>query len=331
MIKYLISLLFFVSFSFAESRPCIDTLAGAKYPDALRAIPNHFAIGGFAKTFDDFFPVAKNELERGRELIRVNLTWSDSHSYGDSDIPFIKKEAKRYQILCKLYPGKVELATFTEHNVTKPDRYHDIVQKSAPDCTIVNTPWRGALSKKYKNEVHGTHGPVNGAYNFSYDGTNSVDSNVVKDRQTHSNAQMFCVWHPRLNLKWGDKDTTPRPQRNAIPSKEFLQSLVYLFSNKGPFEIPKKWLVKSHAERHNAQDAKGDKLLIISPIKSDSIKLKKGAFEVERLPYFGSYEGGGYRYYSDQMGFKFGPNLEVYQGGKKYGVINGGFRGLTYR
>lgn len=329
--RILLFFFLFISSAYADFRPCIDTLGAPKYPNELRAIPNHFGIGSFAQTFGDFFPVAKKELERGREKIRVNLTWSDTHSYGDRDIPVIKKEAKRYQILCKLYPGKIELATFTEHNLNRPDKYHDIVQKSAPDCTIVNTPWKGALSKKYKNEIHGGGKPPSGAYNFSYDGTNSVDSNVSAAKSLYRASDMLCMWHPRLNGKWNMADKTPRPQRQAWPSKELLQSLIYLFTERGTFTLEKKFLVKSHSERHNAGDIKGDKLLIISPYKTDSIKLKHGALTEATLPYYGPYTEGGFRFYSSSMGYKLGANLDIWQGGRIRGTINAGFRGLSYR
>lgn len=320
-------------------RPCVDTLAAAKFPGVLSAIPKNYAIGGFAKAFGDFFPVAKKELEAGREYIRVNLIWSDSHTYGDKDNKTIISEARRYQILCAQYPDRtIELAPFTEHNVKDPSKYLNLAQANAPNCKIINSPWKGGISTKYKNEIHGDGRTVNPPYNYSYDGTNSVDSNFVADLQKHSKADIFCAWNPRLNLKWSMKDTTPRDQRKALPSKEMLKSLVYLFTPKGEFNIPGKWLVKSHAEKHNATDTKGDKLLIISPIRQlDSKKkplpiiLKRGGQKVVTLPYYGTYDGGGYRYYASGWGYQYGATLAVTIGNKQYGTINGGFRGPTFR
>jgi hypothetical protein len=110
-----------------------------------------------------------------------------------------------------------------------------------------------------------------------------------------------------------------------------LESLVYLFSNKGRFEIPKNWLVKSHAEKHDKNDKKGDKLLIISPIKAAAIELKRAGKLIAKLAYYGSFQGGGFRYYWQKFGYQAGADLDVFIGKKKYGVINAGFRGLTYR
>lgn len=326
------------SCAYAEQIKCIDTLAAAQYGQELKHIPVEYGIRGFAKKeFGDFYPVARKELERGRVWVGVNLLWSDTHTFGQKDMAFVLKEAKRYQPLCTFYPGRIELTTFTEHNLLDPDKFHDQVAKVAPDCEIVNSVWKGALSKKYKNEVHGNHAkPNKGRYNYSYDGTNSVDSNVVAMLDRHKDAEVFCMWHPRLNLRWRDKDTANRVQRvreakERSPDRNMLHSLTYLFLPPGPISIPKNWLVKSHAEKHDANDAKGDKLLIISPVKAPAIVLKRDGVELARLPYYGSFEGGGYRYYWNRFGYVAGPRLEVLIGKKKYGTINGGFRAPTFR
>lgn len=317
--------------------PCIDTLAAAQYGGQLKHIPLDYAIGGFANTFGDFFPVAKKELQRGRKYIRVNLLWSDSHSFGDKDLKPAIKEARRYQSLCTAYPDRtIELSPFTEHNLSNPDKLLDVIQANAPNCKIINSPWRGKLSSKYKNEVHGDHAKPSGRYNYSYDGKNAVDSNVTNDLKTHSGADIFCIWHPRLNLKWSMKDPAGRPQRlkeakDRRPNKKLLQSLVYLFTGKGETSIPGKWLVKSHAEKHEKGDLKGDKLLIISPVKGKAVQLKRSGKNVGKLNYYGTFDGGGYRYYAPKFGYQYGKDLDVFIGQKKYGVINGGFRDGYFR
>lgn len=340
--------------SVTAQNKCIDTLGAAKYPGVLRAIPNDICIGAFARTFGDFFPVARSELAAGRACMRINLIWSDSHAYGDKDLKFVQSESKRYNALCAQYPDrKIEIAPFTEHKLARPDKYLEAVRANAPNCSFaVNTPWTGAYTSnsQFKNEIHGTHGKPNiqgVSWNFSHDGTNSVDRDIKKDLSTYSGASTFCVWHPRLNLKWSMADTTPRPERKAKPTADFLRSLAYLFTPKGPVSLPPKWIVKSHSENHGpdpvtgAPDSKGDKLLIISPVKVTykengktkvrPIILKRGGLEIGRLTYYGSFQGGGWRYYAPQMGYKYGPNAEVWIHTKNYGVINGGFRAGTFR
>lgn len=319
-----------------SSRPCMDVLGAAKYPGVLDVIPKHYAIGVFANTFGDAFPIIKRELEAGRSYARVNLLWSDSHSYGDADKTAIKREAGRYQQLCKSFPGRVALAPFTEHNLRDPEKYLDFTQKHAPDCKIVNSVWRGNFTRNatYINEVHGDHAPpkVPGvSYYYSYDGENANDANVSADIQRHANAAMFCMWNPRNNGKWSMNDTTPRPARQGWPSRDILSAQIYLFSGKGQTSISKNWIIKPLSERHGAGDLKGDKLLIIAPIRSNQITLRRNGQKVGVLKYYGSYQGGGFRYYAQVMGWKLGAALDVFINGKQYGTINAGFRDGIFR
>lgn len=321
-------------------RPCIDTLGAAKYPKALRVIPKHFGIGGFAKTFGDFFPTAKKELEQGREFIRVNLLWSDSHSYGDKDISFIRMESQRYDTLCQRFPGRIEIAPFTEHNLTNADKYLKIVADAAPHCgKPVNSVWKGSFTKNpaYKNEAHGSHKPpkIPGvSYNWSDDGRSSVDTNFPDSIKLHSRADLVCAWHPCNNGKYSMKDSTPRPQRKGWCSEDMLRSLVYLFTDKGYTSLPKNYISKSHSDNHSylgKPDPRGDKLLIIAPIQANEVILKKQGKKVGTLPYYAPFDGGGYRYYAPQMGWKYGPGLDVFINNKKRGTINGGHRENAYR
>lgn len=309
----------------------LDLLAGAKYPkEVIKHLPSGWALGVFANTFGDAFSLVEKVAKGGKcPLIRVQLVWKDDHKFGTKELQLAIKEAKRYEKIRG--HSQIELSPFCEHNLNNPDEWLSKVQAAAPSCRIVNTPWKGALSKRFKNEVHGDHKKPTGPYNYSYDGTNSVDSNVTKDKQAHSDSDVFFFWHPRFNLKWSMKDTTPRPQRKAFPSSDLIKSVAYLATDKGDTSIPKNWLVKSHAEKHDAQDQKGDKLLIISPKKASEIILKRAGRVIDKLRLYGSFAGGGWRYYSQNWGYKLGANLDVWLGGKNYGVINGGFRDPSFR
>lgn len=97
--------------------------------------------------------------------------------------------------------------------------------------------------------------------------------------------------------------------------------------------LPKKWISKPMADPHKG-DAKSNKLCIISPVKAKFIVLTSKNWST-RLPYFDTYKGGGYRYYSAGWGYEIAqraeqiagsPLCEVWANGKKYGVINPGFR-----
>lgn len=325
----------------AEYRPCLDTLAGAQYSKELETIPNHIGIGLFAETFGDAYKVVEKELKRGREVVRVNLLWSDTHSFNSKSLTKAKNLTKKYQTLCKQYPGKLEINPFTEHNLKNPDPWLDQLQ-SLTTCRIINNPWKGNLSKKYKNEVHGSHakpGPqyLKNGYNYSCDGTNCFDINFPQMIQKHSQADMVCHWAPWNNLRYRSGDTTPRAQRikeakQRKPGKRELESQIYQFTPRSPTKFTKVIkLAKSHADKHDASDQKGNKLLLISTVKTDKIELKRQKKKVCTLQYYGPYDGGGHRYYGKVFGFECGKDLDIEVNGKKEGTLDAGFRCCNFR
>lgn len=333
VLAFCIFIFTFTRKAYGEPVYSLDTLAAPLYPKSVSTIPLKFPIRSFAETFGNFYPLAEKELSRGRSGLGVNLLWSDSHTFGDRDIPAIKRLSTKYEYLCVRYPGKIELTVFTEHNLSKPDKYLDIAQRYAPHCRIVNNPWQGSFSRKYKNEIHGQHTIPDGPYNYSYDGTNAVDSNVEAYKRKHQRAERFYLWTPRYNCRWSMADTRSRAERIrdcAKPTREYSDSVLYLTGPKGDTKLPSKWLAKSHSERHSKEDLKGDKLLLISPIRANGVILKKEGNVVARLPYYGTYQGGGYRYYHNDFGYKLG-RVDVFISGKKIGNINAGFRDPTYR
>lgn len=317
----------------------MDYLAGALYGNNLiKAHPNGFASGFFAETFGDAFPVIRKLLKTGKcPLVRINLLWEDSHNYGNKHINKIKILAKKCEALANEFPDiDVRVAPFTEHNIAKPDKYLDITQLAAPNCLIINTPWQGGFSKKYINEIHGSHKKPMGRYQYSYDGTEVTNSDVEKDKNTHKDAEVFFLWSNRFNLRWSEKDTTPRPVRikeakDRAPSVDYIKSIAYLAENKGIYNLDKKTLLKSHSEKHDKADLKGDKLLFITPPKVKEIILKRDGVVIGKLPYYGLFEDGRHRYYAPQMAFKYGKNVEVWAGNKKLGTVNCGFRSAPFR
>lgn len=324
-----------------NQQPCIDTLAGATFGKELRAIPNEFSIGLFLEAFtkpEKAFKVIKKELAVGRSHIRVNLLWKDDHKYGSKeDVAFITKWSKKLDVLCVKHGPRIQISPFTEHNLSDPDRFLSIVKANAPNCgKPVNSVWKGAFTRNanYENEVHGEKScdySLPAACSYSYDGLNATNDNFVNRRKAFSKSPRFCSWAPWDNLRYSDKDTTSRPQRikeakQRKPSKDLLLSEVYLFTDPGVIDHPNNWLIKSHAENHGANDPKGNKLLILSPLKANKISLKRNGKDICDLNYYGKFDGGGYRYYADTMGFKYGANLDMYIGNKRFGTINGGFR-----
>lgn len=315
----------------------LDLLAGAKYSKEVIQFSRQMAIGLFAETFGDAYPVAEAALKAGCKLIRIQLLWSDSHQFGDKDIKKVKKLAAKYNELANKYPAAdVRLSPFCEHNISNPDKYLDICQVAAPSCTIINTPWKGGFSKKYINEIHGDHAKPQGRYQYSFDGTEVTNSDVESYKKKYGDAEVFFMWTSRFNLRWNEKDKANRPtrvkeSRQRKPSKDMIESIAYLFSDKGTYNLDRNTLLKSHSERHDAQDRKGDKLLFITPTKADAVILKKNGKQIGKLPYYGTFEDGRHRYYAPQFAYKYGANVDVYVGKKHLGTVNCGFRSAPYR
>lgn len=103
--------------------------------------------------------------------------------------------------------------------------------------------------------------------------------------------------------------------------------------------LPKSWISKPMADYH-PNDPKSDKLMIIAPNKFPKITLWAGGNLVHELKYFGTYQGGGHRYYAYEWGYKIArkalrlsgkPTCEVWAGNKYWGSINAGFREGSYR
>lgn len=309
----------------------LDLLGAKRYGKvALQMSSPQTAIGAFDNTFGNFYPLAERLLDRGIPALRVHLFWADNHVYGPSYINKIKKLARDYEKLARAHIGQqVYISPFCEHNLPNPDVYLDVVQWEAPTCTVVNTPWKGAFSKKYTNEIHGTKKPpAKGPYIYSFDGLDCFNSDAEKYKAKHASAQIFFWWFPQCNGRMSTNDNTPRPQRKAWPDKKLCDSALYLQSARGPAKLSQKWLWKSHAEQKQPTgDTRANKPVLISPLKTQQIEVRNEAGKlIETLPLYGPFTDGRYRYYSSKWGMDLGDRISLHAKGRSYGVLNGGFR-----
>ncbi len=324
----------------------LDFLGLPKYADLVRREhPQGWALGAFARTFGDALPHIGRILATGRvPHVRMQLLWSDSHTFGDRDIPAITKEARRYQKLKQDFPGVVfELSPFCEHNLQSPDRYLEIVKNEAPDCVPVNTPWRGAFSKKFKNEIHGQHAKPKGDYNFSFDGTPCVDSDVEKFKAGQSDADVFFFWTSQFNGRKNPSDPTPRPKRKAWPTSDLIDSIVYLHRKKGGTKLDKKHLLKSHSDQHfNVPAPRELKPVFITPISAPYVEaIASNGQVVARSGGKQPFENGKWRYYFPSFGYAMSEKARRIQGGdpvvtliangRVIGRVNLAYREGSYR
>jgi hypothetical protein len=329
----------------------LDLLGVARYGKVAAANwPNGFALGAFSNTFGDALPAVRQIIETGRcPRVRLHLDWQDSHRY-ESRFDEIRREAQRvakFIARYKLIDWRISGAC--EHLLGRgqAEVLRDIVLNEIPGVIYVNTPMTGGarlpVGDQCINESHG-HLIKSSRLDFSFDGQNAFDANVEVIKSKFAHCETFYLWSPRCNLKYGMNDTTPRSSRNAVPDKNVLKAMIYLTQEKGITKLPTRWISKSNAENHGPGDVKGDKLVIISPVKGAAIRLvAKNGKLVDTLPFYGSYDGSGpgmWRYYSRYWGFQLSekamrlsgsPLVSVMVGDRKYGVINPAFRHGSYR
>jgi len=336
----------------------LDLLGAAMFEDvAVREFPRGWALGVFAVEFGDAFPVVKRIVESGRcPHVRVQLTWSRrGHVYDDTHFDIAKREAARYERLAKKHPRvRFELSTFCEHNLDNPDRYHDVIARIAPHCTIVNSPYQGAFSKKYKNEVHGSKLPPKGKYNFSFDGTGCVDADVALFRKRHKRSDVFFFWTYQFNGKRNGSvvghDGKPLPyippqQRIYWPNEELIDSVIYLKNKVGKTRTAKNVLYKSHADQGEGDpDITGRecKPVIITPKSYDRIELVARNGQVIAVTDAGQpFQDGRFRHYCKQWGYQLAEKalriqktsavVRLRANGRIIGTVNPAFREGDYR
>lgn len=295
----------------------VDTLALPKYTQVVKDnLPKDWWFSSFAETFGDGIKAIHDVNLTGKPKgFRIHLIWSDTHTFGDSDIPKLITLSKKVQLLANKFPNiKCEISPFCEHNLSNPDKYLDIVKANAPSCTPVNTIWKGALSKKYKNEVHGSSAIVPaGNFNWSGDGEDAFNSDIEKAKAKFRTAETFWFWVCSNNgLKCGEPK--PRDKRDKWTTKIELEAQMYLTNSKGNAKLSKNYIWKSVSDKHHPECKEKD----CKPVLVTLLPVKKASFAyllldgkiVEKLPYYGEYRDNktnklkGYRYYLSDYGYK---------------------------
>ena len=316
----------------------LDYLAGAKYrKELLAAHKPGFAAGFFANTFGDVWPTIDALAKTGKcPLIRVHGVWSDTHTFGRESLNLAVREARKCRQYAARYPQiEFRYSPYCEHNLNEKEMLavmHEVQQAAGP-VRLVNTPWRGAILKNFINEVHGDHPTPAGEYFYSYDGTACVDSDVEMFKAKHSKADVFFFWTYQLNLKYNEKDTTPRPLRKVIPPVKLLKSLNALAGPKGECSLPKQHLFKSHAEQSDWDgDKRSSKPCFITPVKAEKLTLVSKGKVLATLTHYGQFVDGRERYYASVYGYEISTEpVEIRQGKKVLGVVNPAFRQNDYR
>lgn len=343
----------------------LDYLLAANYSKETQALcvkehPQGWAIGVFSTLPEggDARPFVESILKTGRcPAVRIHLMWKDAHNFSEADFPKIEAEAKKWSALISKYKDVAfSLSGACEHNLNKllatklKDR---VLAAIANKANYVNTPLvgKGALidsSLNVRNEFHGSDARITGANdaNFSFDGSSAFDSDVatVKKNCFSGRVGTFFFWVPQFNMKKTAGEKKPRPQRKTTLSSELIDSVIYLSNDTGNVALSNKNIFKSHCEQtldDTAKDIRGNRPVIIVPDKAPELQLVANNGQVvATAKYYGTFAGGGYRYYCSSFGYQIAekakriqgsPVVKLMAGKKLIGLVNPAFRAGKFR
>jgi hypothetical protein len=329
----------------------LDYLGGSKYGDVIvREHPQGWAAGFFANTFGPAWGVIEKLLATGRcPRVRVHGVWDDAHLYRPKDHdPVILKELRRANALKAAFPHvHVQYSPFCEHTI-KGQALASLLDRcgdASRDVEVVNSVYKGDFSKRFMNEVHGPSKPPKGfgAYQYSADGSSSVDTDVETSKALHREAQVYYFWVPQFNLRKNANDPTPRPQRKAVPTGPLIDSVIYLSRGRGDVKVGNQHLWKSHADQHSVPvpEPRALKPVFITPVKAKRVELVADNGQVVAVTSGPQpFADGRLRYYLGEFGFVVSEKARRVQGhpvvklradGKVIGSVNPAYRAGSFR
>lgn len=324
----------------------LDTLFLPKYTALVAAeIPagwwfsSFVNIFGTSTTMKAIEAVLKTKKPGG---VRIHAIWENNHTYVPKiHDPIIKEVYAAFKKLRAKYSCGFEFSPFCECNQDL-SKILNTLSVDSGGITLVNSVWKGPMSKLYKNEVHSNGSkPMITPYNFSYDGQSAYDANVEADKTKYASAEVFYYWIPQFNCKYKLDDTTAINLRKNTLINKHIKALVALDAVKGTTRLDAKSLYKVVSEQYNTPPAgKECKPVFITPVKTNVVKLvAQDGVTIANLNYYGTYAGGGYRYYADIWGYEIlaranahgSPVVKVMAGTKSLGTLNPAFRENAYR
>lgn len=335
----------------------LDVLGLAMFPSiAIQNWPSGFACGVFDSTFGNVWPALNKLAATGKcPRIRVQGPWTNhTYSPAKNDKAIFAALAKCNQFKAKFPHIHIQFSPVCEHNI-KGQTLVNLLNKcgdASRDVEIVNNPYQGDFSKRFMNETHWNKPvPENfGAYQFSYDGISTVDSDVEEDKQTHKDAQVIFFWHPSFNLKYRTEtdpkeqpanvvknDTSPPLKRICKPTAELIRSVAALGNDKGATDFPKGWIGKTHADRSSTPiEKRAYKPVYITGSPAEKYEfLKVGGVKSSPPEPFNDKKTKqllGWRYYLPLYGYEIATRrIEMIGNGKVLGTVNPAFRDGKFR
>jgi len=330
----------------------MDYLGGSMFSSILlTAHPVGWGAGFFAETFGNCWPVVDKLAASGKcPLIRIQGPWTN-HKYMPAlhDKAIFTAHKKTVEMMRKYPAVDFQFSPVCESDVKGrvwQDLFARLFRTNMTLKLVCSVGTRGELVKGILAEVHGSTPAPRGEYNYSYDGTSTVDSDITKDKRTHRRASVMFLWHPSFNLRYKTKlsgeeipevkknDTAAPKDRHCKPTVELIASMAAQASDKGKCRLAPNVLWKSHADRHDTPaEPRAYKPVLIAPPKVDRITLEDDfgrvvATSIKRDP----YNDGRYRYYFSSYGHEIGNRvLNVKAGTRILGTLNPAFRQGGFR
>lgn len=328
----------------------IDYLGGAKYVSVIsKSHPAGFGAGTFtqADLFGDGLPAIKAAIDRGAPFARYNLAWSDSHSFPRSSWPKIIAEARRVSRFVVKYPSLgCAISGATEHQLNRRDASDlaaQVLNVIPAWCKYVNNPWEGKgaflpATDRIINEVHGANARApEGAFSYSFDGSDAFDSDVTTIKNRLDNALYFFFWTSQANGRRNAGDTTPRPLRKFWLTPELVEALAFLATDQGAVSLARNVLLKPKSDQHEVPPNPRElKPVIIAPDRVDKLILRAPGASFTSSPRV-SFADGRFRYYFPLFGYQMARRARtsvfelVTPKGKVLGRVNPGFRQGGFR
>jgi hypothetical protein len=327
----------------------IDYLGAGRYKNTVIAEhPRDFGFGaflefdGFGKTYDLFDQMGR----LGVPFFHPQVMWQDNHQFRPEHVKVVEQRCKLLAPIANRYKDKnwfISPCCENELNATQFEPFAQAVLRQIPFAIVVNSPNanKGHRSTKWLNEFHGNDPRLRAGDGHSWDGTNIVDSDVTRIKNI--NLLYSMIWNSQCNGRRNTADKTPRAQRKFWPTPKQIDSWIYLYTHaKGTTSIPRGWIFKSHSDQHTVPPSGKDQKpcwVKLPRFKAIEVKALNGQL-IDKAPYFGTFEGGGYRFYHSDWGFTLSEKAKRIQGhglcnvfadGKKVGTVNLAFREGSYR
>ena len=335
----------------------LDYLGGANFGAAIKeAHPVGFGAGFILNTNKptwsktNAWPIMTWLLKSGRcPFIRMHAMWEDNHEYVPvkHDNLIFAEYTKALQLRLE-FPGiEIQFSPFCESNA-KGAQLNTLFKKLRArnaGITLVNSVFQGDFMNDFNvvNEVHGSHKKPTGRYNYSHDGSSSVDADVESDKKKHSTAEYFYLWVPQFNGRLNSNDPTPRNRRQAFAYSKLIKSVAYLANNRGLVNLSADHIWKTHADQHNSPipEPRAGKPVFISKVDAPRVDLVGvNGKVVATLRRAGNFTDRRPMYRSDRFGYELA-ELALDKGGssvvalvangKTIGNINPAFRAGSFR